>query len=173
MWQQWFATPGLTYRTGTRPTMLKLDSVHRRGVIPEERRAELLSWRDRAGRPGFGSELASLAADAVHRFGTRTLLESARFADEAARLADVAEAIPALQADIAQLRGELSALGRERDALRVERDALRVERDTMRVERDVARIERDAMAATKTWRLHDRVTSSAPARALLRSARRS
>jgi hypothetical protein len=43
----------------------------------------------------------------------------------------------------------------------------------LRVERDVARIERDAMAATKTWRLHDRVTSSAPARALLRSARRS
>ena len=173
MWQQWFATPGLTYRTGARPTTLKLDTSYRRGMTPEERRTELLSWRDRAAQPGFGSELASLAADAVRRFGTRNLMESARFADEAARLAEVAEAIPALQADIAQLRGELSALAGERDTLRVERDVLRVERDALRVERDALRVERDAMAATKTWRLHDRVTRSAPARALLRSARRS
>jgi hypothetical protein len=128
-------------------------------MTAEERRAELLSWRDRAAQPGFGPELASLAADAVRRFGTRTLPELSRFADEAARLGELAAAIPALEADIAQLRAELSALAGERDTLRAERDSLRIARDTM--------------AATKTWRLHDRLTRSAPARALLRSTRRS
>jgi hypothetical protein len=173
MWQQWFATPRLTYRTGSRPTTLKLDSALRRGMTAEDRRAELLSWRDRAAQPGFGSELASLADDAVRRFGTTTLMELARFADEAARLGELAEAIPSLEADIAQLRAELSALAGERDTLRFERDALRVERDALRIERDALRIARDTMAATKTWRLHDRLTRSAPARVLLRSARRS
>lgn len=53
MWQQWFVTPGFRYRTGTRLTVLKLDSVLRVGWTPEDRRAELLEWWDRSRSEGF------------------------------------------------------------------------------------------------------------------------
>ena len=46
MWQQWFSTPGLRYRTGTRPAILKFDAAWRADFSDEERRAELGRLRD-------------------------------------------------------------------------------------------------------------------------------
>jgi glycosyl transferase family 2 len=200
MWQQWFATPGFTYRCGERPTTLKFDAAWRQGMSPEARRAELLAWRDRAKAADFDAELAALSADAVQRFGISAQLELARASDEIARQAEVAQAVPDLLAEVDRLGHELAAvyveiqkLTQDRDVVRAERDQARAERDLARDERDLvreerdqaraerdvarsecdqarterdqARSERDRMAATRTWRLHDRVARFVPARA--------
>jgi Glycosyl transferase family 2 len=165
MWQQWFATPGFTYRCGERPTTLKFDAAWRQGMPPEARRAELLRWHERAEAPGFDAELAALRAAAVHRFGIQAQLELARATDEIARQAEVAQAVPGLL-------GEVERLGQELVAVYAEIQKLTHDRDQVRSERDLARTELDRMAATRTWRLHDRVARFVPARGGLRRTKR-
>ncbi|MDT4893093.1 MAG: hypothetical protein QOE97_2128, partial [Pseudonocardiales bacterium] len=164
MWQQWFATLGLRYRTGTRPTILKFDAAWRTDFSDEERRAELLDWRQRSTSPDFADELARLATDALRDFGIRAQLELAQARDELAETSSVAARVPELDRAIAELHGDVHSL-------HAEIDQLRGQLEHARTERDEARRERDLIAATRTWRAHDWATGLRPMQALLRMRR--
>lgn len=176
MWQQWFATPGLRYRTGTRPAILKFDAAWRTDFSDELRRAELLDWRERSAGPDFAEELARAATDALRDFGIQTQLELAQACDDLAATSSLAARIPELDRAIAHLHGDVRSLHAEIDRLRrhlekacTERHEARRERDEARRERDEARRERDLVAATRTWRAHEWATGLSPVRALLRT----
>jgi uncharacterized coiled-coil DUF342 family protein len=164
MWQQWFATPGLRYRTGTRPAILKFDAAGRTDFSDEERRAELLDWRQRSRSPDFADELARVATDALRDFGVRAQLELAQACDDLAETSRLAARVPELDRTIAELRGDVHSL-------HAEIDRLRGQLEQARTERDEARRERDLIAATRTWRAHDWATGLRLVRALLRMRR--
>jgi hypothetical protein len=164
MWQQWFATPGLRYRTGTRPAILKFDAAGRTDFSDEERRAELLDWRQRSRSPDFADELARVATDALRDFGVRAQLELAQACDDLAETSRLAARVPELDRTIAELRGDVHSL-------HAEIDRLRGQLEQARTERDEARRERDLIAATRTWRAHEWATGLRLVRALLRMRR--
>ncbi len=82
MWQQWFETPGLRFRTGTRLTVLKFDASLRTGWSPDERRAELHEWLDRSKGAGFTSSVDRSVLAAYAASAARFRLDSDR-AEEA------------------------------------------------------------------------------------------
>jgi hypothetical protein len=158
MWQQWFATPGFRYATGSRLTVLKFEGSVRSEMTGAQRRAEIVSWLERSRQPGFDDWLAHQAAEAF-------------------RLAaiDLRLTLDAQADDFVHQRGELierrQQLSAERDALgaleaatraelaekQVAEQGARIRADAMERRAAVAEAEIEAMRATRTWRLRDRL----------------
>lgn len=162
MWEQWLGVGGLRFITGSRLTVLKFDASVRRSQSAGERRAELLSWRDRAAKPDFEGALGLMAAEAFRRSAVDIRLELATAEDRAsqdAQTADIAQALAAeqlgdlerrihgLEAAISAATVRLGERAEELAALHRERDALESARATA-----ISRV--SDLEATRTWRLH-------------------
>jgi hypothetical protein len=145
MWQQWFSTPGYSYSTGDRLTMLKLDGAARPGMTAEERRAEMLAWIERSSQPGFESWLATEVAVVFRRHAIRGRLDHDAWADRATEERKSREACErvlseqnaALTAELARCRDQVAGLEAAEAWARQ------------------AQSELDAMRRTRTWRFHD------------------
>ena len=145
MWQQWFSTPGYSYSTGDRLTMLKLDGAARPGMTAEERRAEMLAWIERSSQPGFESWLATEVAVVFRRHAIRGRLDHDAWADRTTEERKSREACErvlseqnaALTAELARCRDQVAGLEAAEAWARQ------------------AQSELDAMRRTRTWRFHD------------------
>jgi GalNAc5-diNAcBac-PP-undecaprenol beta-1,3-glucosyltransferase len=71
MWQQFLRLPGFRGRTSDRLTHLHFPDNRRKGWSVEARVAELESWRERIGAPGFEQDLERECADEVRRVAVR------------------------------------------------------------------------------------------------------
>jgi hypothetical protein len=157
MWMQWFDTPGLTFATGERLTVLKFDASLRQGWTARRRRDELLEWVDRMVEPSFPSWLqdqllAALQHSASHLRLLYSDLQDA-FSEEQARHAEVASELATSLSRLQHLDTDISALWtqvHELESTLNEVYRLHHEQDELLKE----------MRATRTWRTHDRIIGS-------------
>lgn len=101
MWEQWFRVPWCRFVTGTRLTVIKLESGARRGTPPAERRVEIAEWKTRSEAPGFDTELVGLVSDAWRRWAIQARLDLAGFE---VRLAAQATTLERVQAELARAK---------------------------------------------------------------------
>jgi GalNAc5-diNAcBac-PP-undecaprenol beta-1,3-glucosyltransferase len=142
MWAQWFRTPGLEFATGRRLTVLKFEASLRVGWTPARRRAELVEWIDRSADPGFDAWLHTQVVAALQESSSTFRLLYSDLLDMArGQQAQAESTLSASIARISELEGDLATL----QGLHDEQQELR-----------------RALSATRTWRLHDRITLSRP-----------
>jgi len=158
MWQQWFSTPGFSYATGDRLTVLKFEASVRAHMTPEERRAELLDWRALATEPTFLEELSTMVAAA-------TMSQAARYRWEAGEAEAAAQRERA--AAIAGRAGEAAARDDEARAVAAA-EAGEAAAASARRRADELSFELAAIRGTRTWRLHQRLAASPAVRAVAR-----
>ena len=176
MWQQWFATPGLRFVTGDRLTVLKFDASLRRTHSAEERRTELLAWRERSAGPGFAMELGHMVADAHRRAAVDLRLDLGRAEDAAssqaetahadqralaARAAEAESAAARLEAELVEVTARWRVAAADRSSAQERARSLELElgeasagSERLRAERDDAASALVELESTRTWRAH-------------------
>lgn len=76
MWQQFFTTPGLTFRTSPRSTTAKFPANLRGSDSPEQLNLELSTFTDMMRRPEFSVEWDARVAEAVRYEAVRLQIEN-------------------------------------------------------------------------------------------------
>lgn len=150
MWEQFFRLPGVRLATSPRSTTVKPPATGS-SATAAERRAALEQWWDRMHRPGAGAEWDAAVGEATRRTGIETFMAQQVLRDDLDDLRTAMDELNRATHDrIAHLERTGEALAAERDAARTELAGTRE-----RLEGELAE-----MRATRTWRLHERVTGN-------------
>jgi hypothetical protein len=149
MWDQWFHTPGLTFATAPRLTLLKFEGSVRVGWTPERRRDELVEWSRRTKDPDFPASLLGQVQAALAESSSNFRL----------RYSDMLEVARNEQASRELVQSALESTTDHAESLQrvlAEKDELLQEQDAY-IQRLHALVQ--DMRGTRTWRIHDRVVA--------------
>jgi glycosyltransferase involved in cell wall biosynthesis len=187
MWQQWFVVPGIRLSTSDRLTVLRFPSAIRTGMGTEERRCELLEWRDRSRRPGFDVFLKAQKDASFQRHAIYYRLEFDALSDrstedreawrqfERATMASGSDSEAELQPLQLRVERAVEAHQAARAAAARAEEAARAAESRADEALQAARRAQDELSATRatrTWRLHDWFIRHPAVQRLYSSARR-
>jgi hypothetical protein len=186
MWEQWFTTDGMTYRTSDEPTVIKLEGALRKEMTPDERRAEILAWSLRMTEPGFAPQLREQSILAYRSLAVHLRIAHDRLYDgyrdalsqlddlsalhessEQAHLAyegDLVAQVHDLHRTLSTLNSKLLELIDTSTAAAAGHEATHALQDKALAESTAALA---TVRATRTWRLHDRLTRNRILRKLM------
>jgi glycosyltransferase involved in cell wall biosynthesis len=172
MWQQWFRVPTLRFGTGDRITVLKFYADARQDMTGAERRSELMDWLERSTQPGFAQTLRAEAEIGVWREATRLAYGLEAVSDE---LVSANTSLHQTHMELDAVQGELDAVRRELKDVRAQLQAEEGFSAAHAADAELARatardlqVALEAVRATRTWRIHDRLTRSSLFRRLAR-----
>ena len=173
MWQQWFRVmPAFRFSTGDRVTVLKFYADDRKDMVPEERRFELMNWLERSTQPDFARALDAEAGSGVWREAIRFSYELEAASNEVVEttrsLAQAHVELDAERAELDAVRGELKAVRAQLTAEAGFSAHYAAEAEAARSAAGELQVTLDAVRATRTWRVHDRLTRSPAFRWLAR-----
>jgi hypothetical protein len=157
MWQQLFALPDVRAVTSPRATTIKPPVTLHTSLDPVTRGEALQRWWDRMHEPGFRQWWDAEVLDAVRRSAVETFMGQHALSGKVDELNGVVDALEA----------RVSALTELGEAANERIDELEAESAESRDEADAARSHLEQMQATRTWRVHDRLTALPLARRLL------
>jgi hypothetical protein len=155
MWQQWFQEPSLRFSTGDQVTVLKFYAAKRQDMSGADRRTELIQWLDKSAQPGFTSTFAAEAGAAVRRIAVRLFFELEAIS---AQVEDARTSLELTRAEIAAIGDTSAAHAAEAEAAQAQARAARADAADARAAGRDLQVALDAVRATRTWRLHDRLT---------------
>jgi hypothetical protein len=120
-----------------------------------DRRTELIQWLDKSAQPGFTSTFAAEAGAAVRRIAVRLFFELEAVS---AQVEDARTSLELTRAEIAALADASAAHAAEAEAAQAQARAARADAADARAAGRDLQVALDAVRATRTWRLHDRLT---------------
>jgi hypothetical protein len=165
MWEQFLRLPDVRLVTSRRATTIKPPASPRPGRDPGTRRTSLQAWWDRMHQPDFRTWWDSEVTDAVRRSAIETYMDRVVLGEQ---VQEMSTGIIELRDDTAR---RIAAFEAESTALRAALEEARAEATDDRDEASAARADLELVHATRTWRLHDRLSALPLLRRLL--ARRS
>ena len=185
MWEQWFRTPGFLYATNPQLTVLKFDSSVRAGWSSADRRSEVLEWIERAKEKSFPDWLQCQATAALLKTASSSRVHADHVADARAsesahrlaierELADVRAQLRLLEAELCEEKdGRIEVQGALEEVQKRYRDQANslLTVSTAAAENLQRAVESEsectAVKATRTWKIHDRLTGSVVMRRLV------